>query len=432
MLRSPLHGLPDKRNIWAWISFDVANQSFTLIINTLLFSLFFTKVVANTLTNTDTAWSMVFAGSMLLVVLASPIAGAMADAKGNKKFWLLATGFACGILTCLLATLQPGMIWLCVLLYVPANFFFNLGENFLASFLPQLAPREATGRVSGFSWGVAYSAALLMLVMVAVTMQMFQLNGPEQWRPYFIAAGLWFIVFAIPTTIWLKEDKSAGVHERVGLREAYRRLARTTREISKFRDLALLLLASFFYGGAMAVIVSFASIIADDFGFKDADLAKFVAVITVSGVAGTLIPMFFQDRIGHKRMTLCLLLLWLGTSLFLAFVSHEHSAGRMTAAWPVWLAGNLLGLGLGSLGTANRAFFAFLTPANRSAEFFGIWGLVFKLAAVLVLPFGFVKDKLGKPEALLVLTLMVLVGIVVTVFVNEQRGAKSRDDAMMA
>jgi UMF1 family MFS transporter len=422
-LASPLHGLPNKRHIWGWISFDVANQSFTLIINTLLFAIFFKEVAASGRTNTDTLWSLVFAGSMLLVVLASPLAGAIADARGTKKIWLLTTGFACGVLTCLLATIQPGMLWLACLLYIPANFCFNLGENFLAAFLPQLAPREHAGRLSAFSWGIAYCAALLMLVLIVLGMAVFGLEATSQWRPFFVGAGLWFIAFAIPTLLFLKEPRIANPATMLGAAgEAASRLARTFREVRTFRDLATLLVASFFYGGAMAVIISFASIIASDFGFQAKQLVIFVAVITVSGIVGTLIPMFLQDSLGHKRMTLALLVLWLGTSLFLAFVSYRHSAGQLSSTWPVWLAGNLLGLGIGSLGSANRAFVGYLTPTSRAAEFFGLWGLVLKLSAVLVIPFGVVKDRLGKPEALLVLTTMVLVGFVLTLFVDERRG----------
>ena len=33
----PLNGFPQQRHLWSWISFDVANQSFTLIINTFMF-----------------------------------------------------------------------------------------------------------------------------------------------------------------------------------------------------------------------------------------------------------------------------------------------------------------------------------------------------------------------------------------------------------
>lgn len=428
----PLRGVPNQTQIWSWISFDVANQSFTLLINTLLFSLFFQQVVVRDPNRDDQLWSATYAASMILVVLASPIAGAVADARQWRKAALLLTGFGCAALTCLLGLIQPGQLALAVALYIPANFLFNLGENFLASFLPQLARRQDFGRVSGFSWGVAYSAALFMLVVVAGVMLGAGLKNPDQWRPFFIAAGVWFFLFAIPTLLVLRERPAAdAARESSSIASAMldgaRRLARTARQVRQFRDLATLLTASFFYGGAMSVIVAFASIIAQDFGFKATDLVIFVAVITVSGILGTLLPTLLQDRVGHKRTTLILLALWLGTALFMAGLAWMHHAPAPTdpppARWPVWLAGNLIGFGLGALGSANRAFVGFLTPPDRAGEFFGLWGLVFKLSAILTIPFGVVKDRLGLPASMLVLVAMLVVGALLTLLINERRGA---------
>lgn len=423
----PLRGVSQPAQVWSWISFDVANQSFTLIINTLLFSIFFQNVVVSDPSKKDTMWSLLFAVSMLLVVAASPIAGAVADGKSWKKECLVGSGLLCAALTCCLGLIGPHQLWLAALIYIPANFFFNIGENFLASFLPQLARREEFGRVSGFSWGVAYTSALCMLLATAGVMMQFGLDQPHQWRPFFVAAGLWFFVFMIPTMVGLRERETPPQTGNI-LAVGFRRLVESARATRKHRDLLVLLVASFFYGGAMSVVVSFASIIAQDFGFEGAKLVGFIAVITVSGIVGTLVPTFLQDRLGHKRMTLVLLVLWMFTTLYLAWTAHRASgvpAGTLPPQWPVWLAGNLLGFGLGSLGTANRAFVGVMTPPSRSAEFFGLWGLVFKLAAVLVIPFGVVKDRLGMTASLAVLAVMVLAGLVVTLLVDERRGMEA-------
>ena len=39
-----------------------------------------------------------------------------------------------------------------------------------------------------------------------------------------------------------------------------------------------------------------------------------------------------------------------------------------------WVAANLAGLCMGSSQSAGRALVAYLSPAGRSAEFFGLWG----------------------------------------------------------
>src|SRR5690606_22036025 len=151
----------------------------------------------------------------------------------------------------------------------------------------------------------------------------------------------------------------------------------------------------------------------------------FVAVITVSGIVGTLVPTFGQDRLGHKRTTLLLLVVWMATTGALLLFTQLQARAPDPAAlprWPIWLFGNLIGFGLGALGSANRAFVGYLTPARRSGEFFGLWGLIFKLAALLTIPFGYAKDTWGTTTALAVLLAFLTIGFALTLLVDERRG----------
>lgn len=425
----PLKGLPQQRQIWSWISYDVANQSFTLIVNTLLFSVFFTDVVVQTKGNENQLWSITFGTSMLLAAIASPLAGAAADERAWKKEGLIVTGFICAVFTCLLALIQPGQVWLAMLLYIPANFAFSVGENFLASFLPSLARQDQIGRVSGFSWGVAYASALLLLCGTAGAIMAFGLK--EQPRPFFIFAGLWFIAFMVPVILWLKEPElpqSAHAGRNI-LKVGFIRLGETLHHLKGYKDLAILLLASLFYGTGMSVVVFFASNLAKEYGFDDVNRVIFLAVITVSGILGTIIPMLYQDRMGHRRSTIFLLMVWILAAVSFAYYAHRHEVfvehgGSPTGftKWPLWVIGNLLGFGLGSLGSANRAFVGFLAPPDRAAEVFGLWGMMFKLAAIMTFPFALVRDKWGTPQALVVLAGFLVIGLILTLLVNEKRG----------
>lgn len=426
----PLKGLPRQDQLWSWISYDVANQSFTLIVNTMLFSIFFATVVVRDETKDDRLWALAYGGSMLLAALCSPLAGAAADERAWKKAGLVVTGVACGVFTCALAFIQPGQIGLAMLLYIPANFAFAIGENFLASFLPSLARRDEVGRVSGFSWGLAYFAALLLLAVTAGWMGGFGLESPDRWRPFFVFAGLWFLVFTVPTIRWLREPAGVPMRHagRSWLGAGFVRLGETVHHLRGYRDLAMLLGASFFFGTGMSVIVSFASKLAVEYGFKDVQMVVFMAVITVSGIIGTLVPMLLQDRLGHRRTSVFLLGVWIVAALGFAgyaYLYESHAArgeGGSYPTWPLWVVGNLLGFGLGSLGSANRAFVGYLAPPEKSAEVFGIWGLMIKLAAVMTFPFAWVKDTTGSPQALLLLAGFIGAGLLLTLCIDEKRG----------
>lgn len=430
----PLSGFPRQRQLWSWISFDVANQSFALVINTLLFPIFLSRMVVRNDAIDDRIWALTYGSSMLLTALLSPLAGAAADARAWKKRFLIGSGLMCGIFTCGLTFIQPGQIWLAVLLYIPANFAFALGENFLASFLPGLAQRDQVGRVSGFSWAVAYASALVLLVLTAGAMVVFNLETVDRWRPFFLFSGLWFFAFAIPTMIWLREPQPAPEDSPAGnlFAAGFIRLAESFRDARCHKDLAILLAASLFYGTGISVVFFFASKLAEEFGFTQVDLVLFVAVLTISGIIGTILPTFWQDKIGHRRSVLILVLLWLATALGFAWYArlHQTHAASMPdeafPIWPLWLIGNLLGFGLGSLGSANRAFVGYLAPPGREAETFGMWGLVWKLSAIMTFPFAWVKDTLGTAPALLVLAGFLAIGLALTFLIDEKRGLAAR------
>jgi UMF1 family MFS transporter len=431
----PLRGLPKQGQLWSWISFDVANQSFTLLVNTLLFAVFFSQVVVADDAVDDRWWAFAYGGSMLLTALFAPVLGAVADERAWKKRMLIGSGLFCGLFTCGLALLQPGQLWLALLLYIPANFTFAIGETFLASFLPAFARHDEFGRVSGFSWGCAYAAALLLLGLTAAAMIVFDLRATERWRPLFVFAGLWFLLFMIPTMLGLREPAAPQrTHgNRNWLVIGFTRLAETARAAGSRRDLLLLLAASLFFGTGISVVVSFASRLAGEFGFTQVALVAFIAVLTVSGIIGTIVPTLWQDRIGHRRSILILLVLWLVTTLGFAAYARMHESHLTSGSaepfptWPMWWIGNLLGFGLGSLGSANRAYVGWLAPPGREAETFGLWGLVWKLSAIMTFPFAWTKDTMGTSSALVVLAGFMLAGLVLACLVREDRYTRGKN-----
>ena len=190
MKLNPFAGLPNPKEVWAWGMFDLANQSFTLLIITLLFSMYVSRVVVpqpifdepteqqleaitageaqledappdvqDAYAKSQAAeargklvWSLIHGSSMFVVVAVSPVIGAWGDVRARRKLLLMITGVISGTLTCALGLIGPGMIILAATLYIPANICYQVGENFLASFLPDVSSRRTMGRVSATGW----------------------------------------------------------------------------------------------------------------------------------------------------------------------------------------------------------------------------------------------------------------------------------------
>ena len=70
MTLNPFKSLPNPREVWAWGMYDLANQSFQLLINTLLFAIYVAKVIAPNPDAGKTAWGLMAA--VAIGVVASP------------------------------------------------------------------------------------------------------------------------------------------------------------------------------------------------------------------------------------------------------------------------------------------------------------------------------------------------------------------------
>ncbi len=106
---SPITPAVRKREIFGWAMFDFANSSFTTLIVTVAYSVYFTKLVAPG-DNADLLWGVGLAVANLLVVLLAPAVGAAADASGHKKAFLFATYLVCVLGTLALWWVQPGAV----------------------------------------------------------------------------------------------------------------------------------------------------------------------------------------------------------------------------------------------------------------------------------------------------------------------------------
>ena len=465
---NPFRSLPNPREVWAWGMYDFANQSFTLLIITLLFSLYFKQVIvagpqvleraaeqaiaqadvevylygsddAKELLAQDTrdalddikkqayaagdrAWALTAGTSLLLVVLISPVLGAIADAKRWRKEVLMTTGVFCVGLTCAMALLGPGLTLVAAALFIAANFCYQTGENFLASFLPDISTPRTIGRISATGWAMGYAGALVLLVCVALVGKYLGMADVRNWPPLFIFAGLWFLVGMLPSWLFLRERERDVTARGNIVVAAVRQVGTTIINAGHFKHLAIFLIAFFVYGLGVQTIINFASIIAADFGIEGQALFIFVLQLTVVAGATAVATGFFQDKIGAKRTILLYLAVWLASTGGLILISQLPSKPQ----WAFWVVGNGIGMGLGGIGTASRSMVAHFTPPHRSAEFFGLWGLAYKLAgAVGVLSFGLVKASLGNLIALILLAGFFAVGIVLVSFVNERAGVRA-------
>ncbi len=420
---NPFASLPNGKAVWAWGMYDLANQAFQLLINTLLFSIYLKVVVLGNSPAARATWGGMVAAALLIVVALSPGLGAYADARGIRKRLLVASGIGAVVLTAGLFFLGPGAVWPAAIIYVAAAVLVGLGENFLGAFLPFLSTPQTVGRVSALGWLMSYVGALLLLALTAVAVYALGWKDPSQWRALFLLAAAWFAVGIVPSIFLLREPEpgpGAGTAPRsLGLFvESFGRLRHTLREARRYRQLLRFLGVFFVYSLGTNTVVYFLGQIGDDFQFGIGRLILLALVMAVAAGLSAILAARAQDRLGHLRMIGVFLIAWIISTLAMAL----GAVLRLGQDW-FWPIAAGLGFALGGIGTASRATVGAFTPPEKSAEFFGLWGMVYKLSgAIGLLVFAAAGSFLGPAPALFVLTGFFAAGLVLLPVVREADG----------
>lgn len=357
------------REVWAWSMYDFANSAYTTVVITAVFGAFFVAAVAEQAPWATFAWTAALSVSNALVLLAGPVIGAWADAHAAKKRLLLLTTVGCVLATAGLALASPGAVAVALAFVIVSNVFFGLGENLIAAFLPELADSRAMGRVSGWGWSFGYLGGLTAL---GICLAYILGSGQPATRSVpvtMLITAAFFALASIPTFAFLRERAVAQ-----GVEDPWQRLARTWRESSRYGDLRRFLVCLLFYQAGIMTVIALAAIYAEQaMKFTTEQTITLILVVNITAAVGAFGFGYLQDAIGHVRAVALTLVGWI-VMVLIAYFSQDRTS--------FWIAANLAGLCMGSAQAAGRAIVGYLAPQARLAEFFGLWGLAMKAAAI--------------------------------------------------
>ena len=399
------------KNIFGWLMYDFANSSFTTIIVTVIYSVYFKDVVVNRGEVGTALWGRAVSISMLLVAISAPIFGAVADYSRAKKRFLFYTTYLTVIFTALLYFVKVGNIFTGMLFFIIANFGFNSGMVFYNALLPEIAGRNDLGKVSGWGWALGYVGGLLSLLLVLplVNNNLVSLAFP--------AVALFFGLFSLFTFFLLQEVKKPSKRTNY-FRTALQRIITTAKNIRKFKELLKFICSYLFYNDGIVVVISFAAIYgATRFGMNVKQLITYFIIAQFTSIIGAFVFGYILDKIGAKRTISISLLIWVAV-VFWAFWCRTITE--------FYCVGLLAGLAIGSSQSSSRTMLALLTPKEKMAEFFGFYAFTGKVASIFG-PFiyGEVARITGSQRwAILSVLAFFLTGVIILQTVNENKGRK--------
>jgi MFS transporter, UMF1 family len=411
-----------KREVFGWAMYDFANSGYTTVVMTAVFNAYFIGVVANNASWATLAWTSALALSSAVVMLTMPSLGALADLRAIKKRLLAISTVGCVLGTALLALAGAGDLWLAVAAIVLSNIFYGYGESLNAAFLPELARRDALGRVSGWGWSFGYFGGMLTLGLSLAYVLWAQGQGipATQFVPVtmLITAGV-YALSSLLTFALLKEravPQPAAPNDS-GLRASLQRLAQTWRQAQDYRDFVWLLVCAVAYQAGISVVIALAAVYAEQvLGFKQTQTMMLIFLVNIASAVGAFAFGYWQDRVGHRLALAVTLVGWIIMTLL---------AAAATSAALFWVAAVVAGLCMGSSQSAGRAMAGAFAPEQRLAEFFGLWTFAVRLAAIIgPMTYGLVTLLTAGNHRIAILStgLFFVIGLLVLAKVNVARG----------
>jgi len=414
---------------FAWSMYDFANSGYTTVVLTTVFNAYFVAVVAGGAEISSGAatflWTVTVATGNVIVLFSSPVIGAIADRHACKKRFLMFTTIGCIVTTGLLGFIGEGDFIAGVMLLVLSLVMFASGENLIAAFLPEIAPDQHMGRLSGYGWGLGYVGGLVTLgcCLTYITWAQNQGQNPTQ----FIPVTLWitaviFAAAALPTFLVLRERAipmatTAGTSY---LAEGFAQVRNTLRNARRFKDLFRFLTTLVVFQAGVSTVIVVAAIYAQEvLEFSSDELVFLVMIVNATAAVGALAIGHLQDRVGSCRALTLALSIWV-IAIVLVFAARSRG--------DIWLAANLIGLAMGSSQSAGRALMGYFIPVARAGEFFGLWGLALRCAAIIgPATYGAISMLSGGNQRMALLSTLgfFLLGLLLLATVNEARGRRA-------
>lgn len=401
--------MKEKSRIFVWTLFDFANTSFSIVVVTFLYAVYFKKTVASGQPIGDLYWSIGTSTAMIITAVISPVLGAISDYSAGKKRFLLFFTLLCISGTSLLYFVQAGEIFWGIAIFIIANIGFEAGLVFYDSFLPEITAPKNFGRVSGYGFGMGYFGSLATLALI------FPFIQANLIKESFPVTGLFFLVFSLPLFLFLKESRKK-VDEAVSyIRLGFSRVWSTLSNLKNYKNLVLFLLSYFFYIEGVNTVIFFSGNYASTtLGFTDQDLLIFFLTVQTTAIVGSIILGIIADSIGQKKTIVITLFMWIATIILAYFVQDKTG---------FYIVGLIAGAAMGSCQSTSRSMMSKLTPVDKKTEFFGFYSFFGKSSAVIgPLVFGLVSFFSGSQRlAIISIGFFFLAGLIILRYVRDPK-----------
>lgn len=405
----------------SWVLYDVANSAFVLTVITVLFPLYhYNKdLIDGVPLNYISIFAFITSGIALTTAILSPIFGALANYRGNKKKFFkifLGVGLIGG-----LGLAIPGLQWLVLMaIFIVASVGYNLSNVLYDAFLVDVTTDEKYDEVSSLGFGWGYIGSMIPFFIAIVPFALISLGKlDDQYMQVaisyaFVVVFLWWFFYSLPI---IKNVEQTYSIEKTGtavsrVKGAFVNLARTFKEIRSYKNIFVFMIAYLLYIDVVNTVIRLATTIGN--GLHVGDTTLLGVVILVQFIAWPCAILFgrMTKRFGGKKM----LYYGIGMYAITIFVVFQIQEGT---EWLMWIVAFLVGSAQGGIQAVSRSFFAKMVPKEKVNEFFGFFSVFGKFSGIFS-PFliGVLVNYMDMRYSVLFLLIPLTLGSIVLGFVK--------------
>jgi MFS transporter, UMF1 family len=368
--------------------------------------------------------------SVIIQIIALPVAGAIADRAKSKKMHLAFYSYVASIATMGFYFVTGDNYLLGGALLFIANVAFGCAGVVYNSILPDIATLDERDKVSSTGWAFGYASGALMLVINLVMVQFLpDLTGQDSGfavRVALLSAGVWWALWMIvPLRRLMNRPPVDSLPAGPAVKASFGQLRHTIGEAKNYKMTLMFLLAYLLYKDGIATIFSSAAVFATGsgdsggLGLTSTTVVVGVLIINVVGIGGALLMARIAGRIGTKNTILGALVVWIFVCIFGYFMPANSSTIFFVLAASI-------GLVIAGTQALSRSLFSRMIPRNSEAEYFALYGLGERGTSWIgTLAFGIALDVTGSYRiAIVVLIIFFVLGGLVLSRVDVERAVR--------
>ena len=359
----------DSKKYYSWVLYDWANSAYATIVLAGFFPIIFAEYFASSIPASERTLYLGISNSSasLILIFLAPLFGLMADKFSNKKLFLLIFASLSIISTLILSFVTKDSFVLASILFSISLLGFMMSNVFYDSMLLNFESHKYD-KISSMGYALGYLGGGLAFVFTLIflyfnsesTIEIISSN-----KISFIFAASWWLIFMIPLFLYWPEEN---------IDSKSTSLLDTFKEIKSIKPIFLFLLAYWIYIDGVDTIIRMAINYGLTLGFSSSDLLIALLVTQFVAFPGTLVINKISEYFTCEFAIIGCLIMYLVITIL---------AYNLDSIFEFYLIASLIGLVQGGIQALSRSYFARLIPNNKHSEYFGIYNMLGKFAALI-------------------------------------------------